>query len=129
MKSSFIYLVKTGIKLLVTKIAISLNICQKPLSTLIRTKIYFYTYSWYFSFANQYFGTPAARVPLTNRSSGVLISFQVREALLVRHRHQHERRKDNNMSKLPIIRSLAEIGRNHSSSKSKFHVTSSSQYR
>lgn len=47
------------------------------------------------------------------------ISFQVREALLVRHRHQHERRKDNNMSKLPIIRSLAEIGRNHSSSKSK----------
>ncbi|XP_011640846.1 electroneutral sodium bicarbonate exchanger 1 isoform X14 [Pogonomyrmex barbatus] len=43
---------------------------------------------------------------------------KVREALLVRHRHQHERRKDNNMSKLPIIRSLAEIGRNHSSSKS-----------
>ncbi|XP_012229043.1 electroneutral sodium bicarbonate exchanger 1 isoform X9 [Linepithema humile] len=42
---------------------------------------------------------------------------KVREALLVRHRHQHERRKDNNMSKLPIIRSLAEIGRNHSSSK------------
>lgn len=46
---------------------------------------------------------------------------QVREALLVRHRHQHERRKENNMSRLPIIRSLAEIGRNHSSSKSKFH--------
>ncbi|XP_033298360.1 electroneutral sodium bicarbonate exchanger 1 isoform X12 [Bombus bifarius] len=43
---------------------------------------------------------------------------KVREALLVRHRHQHERRKDNNMSRLPIIRSLAEIGRNHSSSKS-----------
>ncbi|XP_011268907.2 electroneutral sodium bicarbonate exchanger 1 isoform X13 [Camponotus floridanus] len=43
---------------------------------------------------------------------------KVKEALLVRHRHQHERRKDNNMSKLPIIRSLAEIGRNHSSSKS-----------
>ncbi|KAH0953671.1 hypothetical protein HN011_005095, partial [Eciton burchellii] len=42
---------------------------------------------------------------------------KVREALLVRHRHQHERRRDNNMSKLPIIRSLAEIGRNHSSSK------------
>ncbi|XP_070523955.1 electroneutral sodium bicarbonate exchanger 1 isoform X3 [Cardiocondyla obscurior] len=42
---------------------------------------------------------------------------KVKEALLVRHRHQHERRKDNNMSKLPIIRSLAEIGRNHSSSK------------
>ncbi|XP_076636157.1 na[+]-driven anion exchanger 1 isoform X12 [Colletes latitarsis] len=43
---------------------------------------------------------------------------KVREALLVRHRHQHERRKENNMSRLPIIRSLAEIGRNHSSSKS-----------
>ncbi|KAI4504033.1 hypothetical protein M0802_000504 [Mischocyttarus mexicanus] len=42
---------------------------------------------------------------------------KVREALLVRHRHQHERRKDNNMSRLPIIRSLTEIGRNHSSSK------------
>ncbi|XP_076636154.1 na[+]-driven anion exchanger 1 isoform X9 [Colletes latitarsis] len=42
---------------------------------------------------------------------------KVREALLVRHRHQHERRKENNMSRLPIIRSLAEIGRNHSSSK------------
>ncbi|XP_012274135.1 electroneutral sodium bicarbonate exchanger 1 isoform X1 [Orussus abietinus] len=42
---------------------------------------------------------------------------KVKEALLVRHRHQHERRKENNMSRLPIIRSLAEIGRNHSSSK------------
>ncbi|XP_012539970.1 electrogenic sodium bicarbonate cotransporter 1 isoform X2 [Monomorium pharaonis] len=53
-------------------------------------------------------------------SKGVLsveLREKVREALLVRHRHQHERRKDNNMSKLPIIRSLAEIGRNHSSSK------------
>ncbi|OAD61493.1 Sodium bicarbonate cotransporter 3 [Eufriesea mexicana] len=52
---------------------------------------------------------------------------KVKEALLVRHRHQHERRKDNNMSRLPIIRSLAEIGRNHSSSKNNdctcgFHV-------
>ncbi|XP_014212763.1 electroneutral sodium bicarbonate exchanger 1 isoform X2 [Copidosoma floridanum] len=45
------------------------------------------------------------------------VKDKVREALLVRHRHQFERRKDNNMSKLPIIRSLAEIGRNHSSSK------------
>lgn len=45
---------------------------------------------------------------------------KVREALLRRHRHQHERRKDNNVSRLPIIRSLAEIGRNHSSSKSEF---------
>ncbi|XP_037907925.1 electroneutral sodium bicarbonate exchanger 1 isoform X4 [Hermetia illucens] len=44
----------------------------------------------------------------------------VRDALLRRHRHQHEnypKRRDNNMSRLPIIRSLAEIGRNHSSSK------------
>jgi hypothetical protein len=52
------------------------------------------------------------------------IDFQVREALLRRHRHQHERRKEastSNMSRLPIIRSLAEIGRNHSSSKSKCH--------
>lgn len=45
---------------------------------------------------------------------------KVREALLLRHRHQHEqaRKKENNMSRLPIIRNLAEIGRNHSSSKS-----------
>ncbi|XP_046386764.1 sodium bicarbonate cotransporter 3 isoform X7 [Ischnura elegans] len=45
---------------------------------------------------------------------------KVRDALLRRHRHQHERRKETsgNMSRLPIIRSLAEIGRNHSSSKS-----------
>lgn len=45
---------------------------------------------------------------------------KVREALLLRHRHQHEReaRKKDNMSRLPIIRNLAEIGRNHSSSKS-----------
>ncbi|XP_043500637.1 sodium bicarbonate cotransporter 3 isoform X10 [Polistes fuscatus] len=47
---------------------------------------------------------------------------KVREALLVRHRHQHERRKDNNMSRLPIIRSLAEIGRNHSSSKTEIGI-------
>ncbi|XP_051158303.1 sodium-driven chloride bicarbonate exchanger isoform X2 [Leptopilina boulardi] len=39
---------------------------------------------------------------------------KVREALLVRHRHQHERK--TNMSRLPIIKSLAEM-RNHSSSK------------
>lgn len=48
---------------------------------------------------------------------------KVREALLLRHRHQHERearkKTDNNMSRLPIIRNLAEIGRNHSSSKSR----------
>lgn len=41
---------------------------------------------------------------------------KVREALLLRHRHQHERRAN---SRLPIIRNLADIGRNQSSSKSK----------
>lgn len=47
---------------------------------------------------------------------------KVKDALLRRHRHQHEReakKRDNNMSRLPIIRSLAEIGRNQTSSKSK----------
>lgn len=50
---------------------------------------------------------------------------KVRETLLRRHRHQHERepkKKENNMSRLPIIRNLAEIGRNHSSSKSEFNL-------
>ncbi|KAK6632261.1 hypothetical protein RUM44_007302 [Polyplax serrata] len=51
---------------------------------------------------------------------------KVKEVLLRRHRHQHEhRRKENsstNMSRLPLIRSLAEIGRNHSSSKT-LHVS------
>lgn len=47
---------------------------------------------------------------------------KVKEALLRRHRHQHERdtkKMQSNMSRLPIIRSLADIGKNHSSSKSK----------
>jgi sodium bicarbonate transporter 10 len=51
---------------------------------------------------------------------------KVREALLRRHRHLHESKKkdhnnssSSNMSRLPIIRSLAEIGKSHSSSKSK----------
>lgn len=50
---------------------------------------------------------------------------KVREALLRRHRHQHEqaKKKDNNMSRLPIIRSLAEIGRNHSTSKSMYFTS------
>lgn len=45
---------------------------------------------------------------------------KVKEALLRRHRHQHERRHDRGEkgSRLPIIRSLADIGRN--SSKSMF---------
>ncbi|XP_055296340.1 sodium-driven chloride bicarbonate exchanger-like isoform X2 [Sitodiplosis mosellana] len=50
---------------------------------------------------------------------------KVREALLLRHRHQHEReaKKKDNMSRLPIIRNLAEIGRNHSSSKNLHQTT------
>lgn len=48
----------------------------------------------------------------------------VKDAILKKHRHQYEGEKEkshsssHNMSKLPLIRSLAEIGRNHSSSKS-----------
>lgn len=44
---------------------------------------------------------------------------QLRDALLRRHRHQHELAKKG---RLPIIRSLADIGKNHSSSKSKIFV-------
>lgn len=43
---------------------------------------------------------------------------KVKEALLKRHRHQHQRKKHV----LPIIRSFAEIGRNHSSSKSEYNI-------
>ena len=56
----------------------------------------------------------------------------VKDAILKKHRHQfeagdkkHEHKnhqhgsESSGMSKLPLIRSLAEIGRNHSSSKSK----------
>ncbi|XP_041988515.1 sodium bicarbonate cotransporter 3 isoform X4 [Aricia agestis] len=42
---------------------------------------------------------------------------RVKDALLRRHRHQHEKRNHNNMSRLPLIRSLADIGKNHSSCK------------
>lgn len=51
-------------------------------------------------------------------NAGVLPSQsrdKVKDALLRRHRHQHEY---NRRHKLPIIRSLTDIGRNHSSSKS-----------
>ncbi|XP_068241658.1 electroneutral sodium bicarbonate exchanger 1 isoform X9 [Palaemon carinicauda] len=45
-----------------------------------------------------------------------------RDALLRKHKHLYEKQKhskeNGNMSRLPLIRSLAEIGRNHSSSKS-----------
>ncbi|XP_013100617.1 electroneutral sodium bicarbonate exchanger 1 isoform X5 [Stomoxys calcitrans] len=48
---------------------------------------------------------------------------KVKDALLRRHRHQHEY---NKKTKLPIIRSLADIGRNHSSSKMEEHHHSTS---
>ncbi|XP_046801166.1 electroneutral sodium bicarbonate exchanger 1 isoform X4 [Lucilia cuprina] len=47
---------------------------------------------------------------------------KVKDALLRRHRHQHEY---NKKTKLPIIRSLADIGRNQSSSKMEEHSYSS----
>ncbi|XP_073827637.1 na[+]-driven anion exchanger 1 isoform X5 [Musca autumnalis] len=47
---------------------------------------------------------------------------KVKDALLRRHRHQHEY---NKKTKLPIIRSLADIGRNHSSSKN-LHASTNS---
>lgn len=47
---------------------------------------------------------------------------KVRDALLRKHRHQHEQVKKNNMSRLPLIRSLADIGKNHSTSKSKSNI-------
>ncbi|XP_065358260.1 sodium-driven chloride bicarbonate exchanger isoform X1 [Calliphora vicina] len=47
---------------------------------------------------------------------------KVKDALLRRHRHQHEY---NKKTKLPIIRSLADIGRNQSSSKMEDHSFSS----
>jgi len=59
----------------------------------------------------------------------------VKDAILKKHRHQYEGEKEKKhhhhhhsdssgggMSKLPLIRSLAEIGRNHSSSKSANHM-------
>nr|CAD7395489.1 unnamed protein product [Timema poppensis] len=66
-------------------------------------------------------------------NAGVLsldLRDKMKEALLRRHRHQHERRKENgshNISRLPLIRSLADIGRNHSSSKILQENTSSEQ--
>jgi sodium bicarbonate transporter 10 len=64
-----------------------------------------------------------------NMTNNGLLPFEskmkVKEALLRRHRHQHEKEMKKsgqstvNMSRLPIIRSLADIGRNHSSVKSK----------
>jgi sodium bicarbonate transporter 10 len=46
---------------------------------------------------------------------------KVKEALLRRHRHQHEKEskksRESNIGRLPIIRSLTEIGKNHSNVK------------
>lgn len=67
-----------------------------------------------------------------NMTNSGLLPFdskmKVKEALLRRHRHQHETKESMkrggqsavNMSRLPIIRSLADIGRNHSTAKSEF---------
>ncbi|KAJ2944546.1 hypothetical protein O0L34_g3894 [Tuta absoluta] len=54
---------------------------------------------------------------VTNGMLGYDSREKVKDALLRKHRHQHERRHHNNMSRLPLIRSLADIGRNHSSCK------------
>lgn len=43
---------------------------------------------------------------------------KVIDALLKRHKHQHE--FGSKKTRLPLIRSLADIGKNHSSSKSKY---------
>ncbi|XP_045135608.1 sodium-driven chloride bicarbonate exchanger-like isoform X3 [Portunus trituberculatus] len=52
-----------------------------------------------------------------------------KDALLRKHKHLYEKQKNSkengNMSRLPLIRSLAEIGRNHSSSKSFMDILSS----
>ena len=70
-----------------------------------------------------------ADLTLDNMVNAGLLSYDkkpfVKDAILKKHRHQYESNSkkhdsnSSNMSKLPIIRSLAEIGRNHSSSKSK----------
>lgn len=49
---------------------------------------------------------------------------RTKEVLLRRHRHQHERHRTDKGSRLPLIRSLADIGRN--SSKSMFGAHSGS---
>ncbi|OQR71417.1 electroneutral sodium bicarbonate exchanger 1-like [Tropilaelaps mercedesae] len=51
---------------------------------------------------------------------------RIKEILLKRHRHQHEKRQTD-AKRLPLIRSLADIGRN--SSKSMFGSANNSEYR
>ncbi|XP_065570769.1 sodium bicarbonate cotransporter 3-like isoform X3 [Artemia franciscana] len=43
-----------------------------------------------------------------------LAKEQVRDMLLKRHRHLYQKNKENSAAKLPIIRSLADIGRSYS---------------
>ena len=50
--------------------------------------------------------------------------LQVRETLLRRHRHLYEKNKEHSAAKLPIIRSLADIGRNYSTSRSELLLIS-----
>lgn len=49
------------------------------------------------------------------------VKDKVKEALLRRHRHQHEKEtkksRESNIGRLPLIRSLTEIGKNHSTVK------------
>ena len=45
--------------------------------------------------------------------------IRAKEVLLLRHRHLYQRRKEGSSSKLPFVRSLADIGKNFSSSKRK----------
>lgn len=71
-----------------------------------------------------------AELALDNMVNTNVITYDkkaiIKEAILKRHRHLHESKSkkhgdgsSSNMSRLPLIRSLAEIGKNHSTSKSK----------
>ncbi|XP_064475262.1 sodium-driven chloride bicarbonate exchanger-like isoform X3 [Ornithodoros turicata] len=51
---------------------------------------------------------------------------RTKEVLLRRHRHQHERHRMDKGSRLPLIRSLADIGRNSSKSMFGAHADGSS---
>lgn len=70
-----------------------------------------------------------AELTLDNMVNANLLPYDkkvfVKDAILKKHRHLYEKHSkhgessSSNISKLPLIRSLADIGRNHSSSKSK----------
>ncbi|TRY61887.1 hypothetical protein TCAL_09266 [Tigriopus californicus] len=69
-----------------------------------------------------------AELTLDNMVNANLLPYDkkvfVKDAILKKHRHLYEKQSkhgessSSNISKLPLIRSLADIGRNHSSSKS-----------